>query len=463
MNEDPALPAATAGIVRRGRAVRYERLPGDVRMLGRQCLLDWIGVTIAGSREPTSEILRRVLEEEGGRPAATLIGTGKRAPLMQAALVNGTAAHVLDYDDVSPPMSGHPSAPIYGALLPAAEVADATGRDLIAAFVAGVETASRVGRLTRPGHYASGWHATGTHGTFGAAAAVASLRDLDQQQWETALGLAGAQAAGLKSMFGTMAKPFHAGRAAANGLLAATLAERGFTADRQVLDSRNGYAHTVTSTRNPQSALELGADNFDLRTVLFKFHASCYATHSPIEGALRLVVEHGLSVDDVVGVTLEVPEAILETADQVSPSTTMGAKFSIRFATALALAGRPTDEAGFVDANLADAELVALQKRIEVIADPDLVRPFCSRVTVRTRDGASFRAAVDVSLPTPTESVDGQWDRLAAKFEGLVAPLCGSTRAARIIAAVAAVEETSVRDLVGVVERLRDDGRYTGS
>src|SRR5215203_7194419 len=231
----PSVPAATAGLTGRlvagVRDLRYDDLPADVIVIAKHCLLDWLGVTLAGSREPLAQMLRDEVAEQGGRPQATLIGTDARASTQQAALVNGAASHALDFDDVHLVMNGHPSVPVLPALLALAEAHDGDGRALIAAFVAGVEVECRIGALVMPGHYNAGFHATGTLGAFGAAAACAHLLALDTDQWQIALAIAGTQAGGLKAMFGTMCKPLHAGKAAANGLLAATLAARGFTAN----------------------------------------------------------------------------------------------------------------------------------------------------------------------------------------------------------------------------------------
>src|SRR5512139_3270628 len=229
--DSSGLQGITRSIAASARSIRYEALPEDVVFLARQCVIDWFGVALAGADEPLTRILRAEAAEEGGNPRATLIGSGQRTSTQQAALVNGAASHALDFDDVSMMMSGHPSVPVIPALLALAEERGASGEPFIAAFVAGFEVACRIGALMMPGHYSAGWHATGTLGTFGAAAACANLLQLDEDRWLHALGIAGAQAAGLKSMFGTMCKPLHAGKAAANGLLAAKLAERGFTSN----------------------------------------------------------------------------------------------------------------------------------------------------------------------------------------------------------------------------------------
>jgi 2-methylcitrate dehydratase PrpD len=210
-------------------AMTYDALPEPVRALARQCVLDYYGVALAGADDPLAKMLLDELSEAGGAAQASVIGHTARLPALSAALVNGAIGHALDYDDVNLAMPGHPSVAILPALIALAEQRRSSGQEIIAAFVAGYETACRIGMALRPGHYDRGFHATGTVGCFGAAAACAHLLGLDAEATARALGIAGTQAAGLKSQFGTMCKPFHAGKASQSGLLAARLAARGFS------------------------------------------------------------------------------------------------------------------------------------------------------------------------------------------------------------------------------------------
>src|SRR5207244_9016949 len=223
-----------------------------------------------------------------------------------AALVNGAIGHALDYDDVNLPMPGHPSVAILPGRLALAEQRHSTGREVIAAFVAGYETACRIGMALRPGHYNLGFHATGTVGAVGAAAACARLLGLDTAATAQALGVAGTQAAGLKSQSGTMCKPFHAGKAAHNGLLAARLAARGFSSRTDIVECVQGFALTHGPDFAPAAALATPEGGFHLLANLFKYHAACYFTHAPIECARRLRQEHGLSPEMITRITLRI-------------------------------------------------------------------------------------------------------------------------------------------------------------
>ena len=201
--------------------LKFSDLPRDVVKGAKLCFLDWLGVTLSGSKEPLTHILSAVAEEQGGKPQATLIGRKKKVSLLQAALINGGASHALDFDDVHLGMMGHPSAPVFPAILALGEWKKITGEQFISAFIAGFEAECRVSSIVYPEHYLCGWHATGTLGHFGAAAACANLLGLSPSQTVYALGIAGTQSSGIKQVFGTMCKPFHAGKAAMNGLLAA--------------------------------------------------------------------------------------------------------------------------------------------------------------------------------------------------------------------------------------------------
>src|SRR5205823_1182453 len=268
--------------------------------------LDYYGVALAGASDPLVRILLDEANEAGGAPQAGIIADTARLPILAAALVNGAASHALDYDDVNMAMPGHPSVAILPALLALAELRGSSGREVITAFVAGYETACRIGAALQPGHYNLGFHATATVGCFGVAAACARLLRLDTAATAMALGIAGTQAAGLKSQFGTMCKPFHAGKAAHNGLLAARLAARGFSSRTDIVECVQGFALTHGPDFAPAAALATPEGGFHLLANLFKYHAACYFTHAPIECARRLRREHGLTPEMIARITLRI-------------------------------------------------------------------------------------------------------------------------------------------------------------
>jgi 2-methylcitrate dehydratase PrpD len=431
----------TRRIAAAGRDIRFETLPDDVVTRAKQCVLDWLGVTLAGANEPLTHILREEAHEQGGHAQATLVGWGEKVATGQAALVNGAASHALDYDDVVSVMSGHPTVPVLPAVLALGERDRRSGRDAIAAFVAGFETESRIGAIVMPGHYSVGWHATATLGTFGAAAASAHLLGLDTERWQHALGIAGTQAAGMKSMFGTMCKPFHAGKAAANGLLAATLAQRGFTSNPEVIETVQGFASTHTATFRPEALDAWPADRFAIRDVLFKYHAACFGTHATMEGVLRLKEEEGLHADHVDEITLRVPSGNLTMCNIHEPRTALEGKFSLRFTAALALGHGDTTEQAFTDERVTEWSLVQLRDRVRVVAHETEI--FSTEVHVRLADGRELRRSVNMNVPE--SDLERQWGRLQAKFRSLAVPVIGERRAVELEAMVLDLE--SVDDI----------------
>jgi 2-methylcitrate dehydratase PrpD len=334
--------AVTALLAERNSRLGYADLTDEARAVTRQCFLDWFAVTLAGAKEDLSRMIAAEAAAEGGAPAATLIGHGVKAPALLAALVNGTTSHALDYDDVHLSYVGHPTVVLVPALLALAEAEGAGGQELMTAFVAGYDMICRVGLVSVPGHYALGFHATATAGSFGAAAACARLLKLDPARTAMALGIAGTQAAGLKSMFGTMCKPLHAGKAAQNGLLAARLAARGFSSRADVIECAQGFALTHGPDFHPEAAFVDPPGKFYVRGNLFKYHAACYLTHAAIECARQIAGRPGYSADAVRSITLRIDKGADKVCNIGSPRTGLEAKFSLRFTVALALAGVDT-------------------------------------------------------------------------------------------------------------------------
>ena len=203
-------------------------LPARALQMARFSLFDWMVCARAGADEPVARIVREMVTAEGGRPQATLAGTGEKVPPRAAALANGTTSHALDYDDTHFAHVGHPSVGIYPAALAVGELVDAPAARVVEAFLVGAEASCRIGMVLGRGHYERGFHQTATAGAFGATVAAGRLLGLDEGQMANALSLVATRASGLKSQFGTMGKPFNAGISAANGVEAAILASRGF-------------------------------------------------------------------------------------------------------------------------------------------------------------------------------------------------------------------------------------------
>jgi 2-methylcitrate dehydratase PrpD len=403
----------------------------------KHALLDWLGVTIAGSREPLSAILREELAQGGG--PCTLVGAGTGADMHNAALINGAAGHALDYDDVAREMEGHPTSPVAPAVIALAEHTGASGTAVLDALIVGVEVENALGLMTEGAHYAAGFHATGTIGSFGAAMACARLMGLDISQTAATLGIAASQAAALKCNFGTMVKPFHAGKAAANGLLAARLAARGFTANPDAIEAPQGFMATQSPDFHAAPFRPDPAAPFWIERTLFKYHAACYSTHAAIDAVGHLRRDHGLSLADMAAITLTVHPRHLNVCNIPEPQTGLQMKFSLRHLAAMALAGADTSAlATYSDANVNDPRYVAARRKVTVVAEPQRDR-MVTQVEITLTDGRQFEMEADTGQPAT--DLPGQWQRLAQKFTAVAAPVIGADKATKLIARIETIDQ----------------------
>lgn len=269
-------------------------------------------------------------------------------------------------------MVGHPTVAILPAALALAEARHASGKDLIEAFVAGYETVCLVGAMVAPSHYSRGFHVTGTVGTFGAAAACAKLLKLDHERTRMAFGIAATQAAGLKSMFGTMCKPLHAGKANDSRLLAAQLAARGFTSRTDAIECALGFAATQSDALDTSVAMEPGIERYNLPDNLFKYHASCYQTHAAIEAIRSLRRQHQFADSDVAEIVIKQDAGADTVCNIAAPANGLQTKFSLRMMAAYAVNGLDTaDIDGYTDGRAHDPGLIALRDRVRVTFVPD--------------------------------------------------------------------------------------------
>lgn len=446
---DPGQPAGITRQLARA-ALRYQDaiLQPQALTIARQCILDWFAVTLPGSREPCAILLAQELEADGSGPC-TVVGRRSRLSPRHAALANGTASHALDFDDVNRTMAGHPTVAIFPAVLAIAEAEGRSGREALVAFIAGYEIACVVGALVNPSHYAKGYHATGTVGAIGAVVAAGLLLRLDKMAMEHAIGLAATQSAGLKAMFGSMAKPLHAGKAAENGVLAARLAMRGFTAQPGALEADQGFIGTLSD--EPARAPKLPVPGTEIINALFKYHAACYFTHSTIDCLTALRTRTGMTPDAIATVELHVGPQHLKACHIGDPLNGLEAKFSLTHTAALALCGRDTSALEtFSDAAVHDPEVAAMRGRITVHRDAAVGGAIWTRV--HSVDGGDHGATHDTGVVSTDLSAQGA--RIDAKFLSLAIPIIGTAAAHRLKIAIARLEDhpsidTLLRDTLG--------------
>jgi 2-methylcitrate dehydratase PrpD len=408
----------------------------------KECLLDWLGVALRGAAEPVSVSARLAVDRWGPKQGeVTVLGTAVTAGMADAAMLNGIAGHVLDYDDTSvTALSGHPSAPLWPALLALAEVEGLSGGRVLNGFCVGARIGSLVGARCNPGHYDAGWHATATLGTIAAAAACAAALLLDADQVSDAISLAATQAAGLRAAFGTAAKSLQVGQAAANGLRCALLASTGTNVTKDLIEPSFGFLDT-------HHAHPGGVPGDGLESIRFKHHAACHSTHAAIDAALTANGSEARAARSQ-RIEIEVAPTLVGVCDTDDPHTGMEAKFSLRAVTALALDGADTaDPNTFTDTRLAEPGYRSLWARTRLRFAPTFT-DFQARVTLVGESGGRVTAFADVA---PKPDPVAEHGRVMAKFRRLADSVIGPDGAVALARLIDELDELeSVRPLLAL-------------
>jgi 2-methylcitrate dehydratase PrpD len=459
-------PPADGGFARalaaRSAALQWSDLPAPALHWAKVGILDTLGVTLAGSREPAARLC--ALSLGLGEGPSLLLGSSRRTGALDAALVNGTASHALDFDDCNNTMGGHPSAPVLPALLALAEERACTGADFVLAYVAGFEVETKIALAVNFHHYQKGWHPTATLGVFGAAAACARLMHLDTEKTACALALAASFASGIKANFGTMTKPLHVGNSARNGLLAARLADAGFTANSaSVFEHEQGFLDVFNGpgTYDTARALAAWAAPLDIVSpgIAIKQYPCCGSTHPAIDAMLSLVREHDLSPDKVQRVQAWIHERRLQHTNRPQPASALDAKFSLQYVLARALLDGHVSLAHFEGQAHADARVQALLPRIEVAAYDDSQfagsNHFGGAVRLTLNDGTVLQASVEQALGRTSAHPLPQ-HLLEAKFALCAASVLQADAVEAVAGMVADIENISdMRQLSGHLARVQ--------
>jgi 2-methylcitrate dehydratase PrpD len=427
-------------------AERERSLPAPVIHHTKRAVIDWFAALLPGGVIAPAVLLVAALEEELGRGGARLYPSGAPAGARTAALVNGTASHTIEFDDIFRDAIYHPGCPTIAAALAAAQARGASGADLLKAVIVGYEVSTRIGLAVVPAHYRF-WHTTGTVGCFGAAAAVATVLRLDQAQTMHALATVGTFAAGLQQAFRSesMSKPLHAGRAAEAGLLAAFAAERGLTGALDILEGEAGFGAAMGGTPQWQKATAgLGRD-YNITRITFKNHACCGHSFAAIDGVLALKRAHGLDAEAIERVRVATYKTALDVTGRAASATPFEAKFSLPFVVAAALVHGSVRLDAFSAERLADPRTNALMARVDLAIDPELDAAFPSRraarVEILTKDGR--RLAHD--QPTRKGDPDAPFSdaELTDKFFELVTSVIGADRARALLDGLWRLDETA--------------------
>jgi len=424
----------------------FNDVPREAVRKSKEAILDYVGVALYGSRHEVGEIVTEYVDETSGNGDAPLLGRG-RTGTPAAALANGAYGHAVDYDDTFESIVLHPTAPTFAAAYAASERTDATGRELLTAYVVGIETAYRVGHSVYPAHYDHGWHITGTVGTFGAAAAAVSMLDLSVREAKHAFGIAASSSSSLKKNFGSMTKPLHSGHAAQSGVRAALLASKGFTADPDIFEGDLGYGSVMTPDGTYDSDdIRSGVDDrWGVMDIGYKPYPSGVITHAAMDAMRDIVVDNDLERDEVDAVVATLDDAASEMLHHEEPENALQAKFSIEFCLAAVLRERNVGIHEFTDEYVDDPTTRRTMETVERDFEPNLFEGsfanYGASVTVRTDDGRELTAREKFAPGSPNNPLSRE--RIEAKFQEC---------------ALTVLDESVVDDVTDAIESLDERG-----
>jgi 2-methylcitrate dehydratase PrpD len=431
----------------------YESLPARTIAQAKLSILDTIGCALLGSTLPWGRMLQGLAADQGGHPLAAVWGTNGRTSSTQAALVNATAAHSFEFDDVHMGGMFHPGALTLAAAMAVGERGHLDGRSLLAAVVVGCEVGARVGMAVGPAHFRAGFHPQGTVGVFAAAACAGRALGLDPERMHETLGIAGSHASGLMAaQEGAMVKRLHSGHACQSGVTSALLAERGFTGIRDVFEAAfGGFLGTLGGGEVAES--ELTADlgrRWETERIGFKPYASCAAAQSSLDVVRRIRQAHGVEAADVLDVRIRAStHATIHCGWEYQPTGVTAAQMNIPFGVACMLRDGSVSARHFTDASIVDPELVVLAHRVHVAPDTGIDalgndKRYTVDVEIETTDGLVLHGHGDDRPGGPSQPLSR--DQVIAKYGELAGPVVGDDRA------------KSIRALVEVIDELDDVG-----
>ena len=440
--------------------------PSALRM-AVSAIVDTIGVALGGAAEPAVAILQRTLSDDHlPSGPALLLGGSRRTGGLDAALINGTAAHALDYDDMASAMGGHPSVPLVPVVFALGEALGSSGREVVEAYVVGFEAECRLGRVVHPHHYDKGWHPTSTLGVFGAAAAAARLLRLGVADTAMALSIAASMASGVKANFGTMTKPLHVGLCAKSGLLAAKLVANGFTGETLAFEHKQGFFAAYDGLENVHverlfdhwgETLEIEQERFGL-----KQFPCCGSTHPAIRAMLDIVAVHAVAARDVESIEITAHRRRLPHTDNPHPTSPLGAKFSVQYAAVRALLDGAPRLDHFEGNAFAEPDVRRLLACTTVKSFPVAIEEgldMAADVSVTTRDGRVLVGRAESALgrgPRNPMTEAEMW----SKFSDCASRVLPSDQAAAAFAALNLIADADrITDITRLLERTSERQR----
>lgn len=397
---------------------RFGDFPEEAVKTAKMGIMDCLGVGIAGIKDDCVDILTGYVMEQGCSPDCRVPGKLLKTSAPLSALLTGTMTHALDYDDICASMHGHPSVPLVPVILALGDQLNISGEAAIEAYIVGFEAEGKAGLYLGGLPYERGWHYTMTVGVIGAATAAAKILNLSEEQIMMALGIAASMTGGLRQNFGTMTKPLHAGLAAHNGIIAAQLARRGFTADPGILEAPYGFKKVISEgeSMSEEAVIErLNSDHLEILNpgIGFKKYPCCYMSHNAIDAALELINKDDVKPGEVERVRVRVAPIVPKELIHKCPATPLEGKFSMEYAMAIALLDRRVGLAQFADEKIKSEEVISLMQKVDMTPHSD--NRFEAEVEIELKNGKLLKNAVLVPRGYPTNPLS--WDELEEKFQ----------------------------------------------
>lgn len=375
----------------------YEHFNQNAVREAKRSLLNWLGVAIGAANHESMDMVLNVAKLTASQPQATVLGRNEKVDMLFASLLNGMSSHIYDFDDTLLETVLHPSAPVFPAILAYAEKQRKTGRDVLEAFIIGCEVEARLALSIYPSHYWRGWHITGSVGGIGAAAAISKLMGLDVENTIYALGIAATDPTGLREMFGTMTKPYHPGKAAMNGLLAALVGAQGFTSSKKPLEAKRGFLNVLSEENKVELVTEKWGEKWEVEKNSYKPFASGIVTHPAIDAIISIQKEHMLKAEQVESIIITAHPLVKELTGKTDITTGLEGKFSVYHCVAAGFFNLKAGVYEFTDEYVNEPAVKKLRDKISLVID-EKIKEDQVYLTVKLTDGSEVDYYVEHAI-----------------------------------------------------------------